>query len=74
MSLKHLVRSLSVLLFLIGTCRVVRAQSCPGIAHTPSGTEVNGDTSFPASTTATVVRVQQIAQAQARPTEDLEAL
>lgn len=114
MSLKHLVRSLLVLLFLIGTCRVVRAQSCPGIAHTPSGTQVNGDTpiswvdctdlqnhavgmraagtgsvaylipitqvladsgtSFPASTAATVVKAQQIAQAQARPTEDWAAL
>jgi len=74
MSLKHLVRSLLVLLFLIGTCRVVRAQSCPGITQTPSGTEVNGDTSFPASTTATVVRVAHMAQAQARPTEDREAL
>jgi hypothetical protein len=81
MSLKHLVRVCWVLLFLIGTCRVVRAQSCPGIAHTPSGTQVNGDapitdsgTSFPASTAATVAKAQQIAQAQARPTEDRAAL
>jgi hypothetical protein len=44
MSLKHLVRSLLVLLFLIGTCRVVQAQTCDSVSHTPSGTQVNGDT------------------------------
>ena len=81
-SLKHLVRVCWVLLFLIGTRRVVRAQSCPGIAHTPSAhTSVNGDapitdsgTSFPASTAATLAKAQQMAQAQARPTEDRAAL